>query len=253
MDGQLNGKVAIITGAGRGLGAAYAMAFINEGAKVCVSDVLDTTETVKALTDAGGQAIGLPCDVTNLAACEAMVEATEEAFGGVDTLVNNAALFVDIPRRTFLDIDTEEWNKVMEVNVRGSFNCCKAVVPALRKRGAGSIVNISSSTALKGIPFTLHYVTSKGAIIAMTRAMARELGEENIRVNSLAPGLTMSEAVAAADNTFAPYNEASIRGRALKREQMPDDLIGAAIFLASDASAFMTGQTMVVDGGDVTN
>jgi NAD(P)-dependent dehydrogenase (short-subunit alcohol dehydrogenase family) len=228
------------------------MAFANEGAKVCVSDVLDTTETVKAITDAGGEAIGLSCDVTDIAACDSMVQATVDAFGGVDTLVNNAALFVDIPRRTFMDIDSEEWDKVMAVNVRGSFNCSKAVVPALRKRGAGSIVNISSSTALKGIPFTLHYVTSKGAIIAMTRAMARELGEENIRVNSLAPGLTMSEAVAAADNTFAPYNEASIRGRALKREQVPEDLVGAAIFLASDASAFMTGQTMVVDGGDVT-
>ncbi|NKB21754.1 MAG: glucose 1-dehydrogenase [Alphaproteobacteria bacterium] len=252
MSGQLEGKVAIITGAGRGLGAAYALAFAAEGARVCVSDVLDTADTVKAINDAGGEAIGLACDVTDMAACEAMVQATEDAFGGVDTLVNNAALFVDIPRRTFLDIDTEEWDKVMEVNVRGSFNCSKAVVPALRKRGAGSIVNISSSTALKGIPFTLHYVTSKGAIIAMTRAMARELGEENIRVNSLAPGLTMSEAVAAADNTFAPYNEASIRGRALKREQVPDDLVGAAVFLASDASAFMTGQTMVVDGGDVT-
>ena len=228
------------------------MAFANEGAKVCVSDVLDTTETVKAITDAGGEAIGLSCDVTDIAACDSMVQATVDAFGGVDTLVNNAALFVDIPRRTFMDINSEEWDKVMAVNVRGSFNCSKAVVPALRKRGAGSIVNISSSTALKGIPFTLHYVTSKGAIIAMTRAMARELGEENIRVNSLAPGLTMSEAVAAADNTFAPYNEASIRGRALKREQVPEDLVGAAIFLASDASAFMTGQTMVVDGGDVT-
>lgn len=252
MSGQLQDKVAIITGAGRGLGSAYAMAFANEGAKVCVSDVLDTAETVTAIRDAGGEAIGLSCDVTDMSACEAMVQATVDTFGGVDSLVNNAALFVDIPRRTFLDIDSEEWDKVMAVNVRGSFNCSKAVVPALRKRGAGSIVNISSSTALKGIPYTLHYVSSKGAIIAMTRAMARELGEENIRVNSLAPGLTMSEAVAAADNTFAPYNEASIRGRALKREQVPDDLVGAAIFLASDASAFMTGQTMVVDGGDVT-
>ena len=189
----------------------------------------------------------------DLAACEAMVARTVEAFGGLDVLVNNAATFVDLPRRRFLDIGTAEWDRVMAINVRGSFNCAKAAVPALRKRGGGSIVNIASSTALKGIPFTLHYVTSKGAIIAMTRAMARELGNDGIRVNALAPGLTLSEAVAAEREMFAPYIEASLRGRALKRDQMPDDLVGAAVFLASDASAFMTGQTLVVDGGDVAN
>ena len=192
-------------------------------------------------------------DVADLAACEAMVARTVEAFGGLDVLVNNAATFVDLPRRSFLDIGTAEWDRVMAINVRGSFNCAKAAVPALRKRGGGSIVNIASSTALKGIPFTLHYVTSKGAIIAMTRAMARELGNDGIRVNALAPGLTLSEAVAAEREMFAPYIEASLRGRALKRDQMPDDLVGAAVFLASDASAFMTGQTLVVDGGDVAN
>ena len=250
--GRLDGKVAIVTGGGRGIGVEYAKVLAAEGAKVAVTDIVDTETTVNIIKQAGGEAIGIHCDVTDPDNIKAMVAETVDTYGRLDILVNNAALFVDIPRRTFMDIDSEEWDKVMAVNVRGSFNCSKAVVPSLRKRGAGSIVNISSSTALKGIPFTLHYVTSKGAIIAMTRAMARELGEENIRVNSLAPGLTMSEAVAAADNTFAPYNKASIRGRALKREQVPEDLVGAAIFLASDASAFMTGQTMVVDGGDVT-
>jgi NAD(P)-dependent dehydrogenase (short-subunit alcohol dehydrogenase family) len=251
--GMLDGKIAIVTGAARGLGAAYARAFAQEGAAVCVSDVLDPAATVAAIEQAGGRAIGLVADVADLAACESMVARTVEAFGGLDVLVNNAATFVDLPRRTFLDIGTEEWDRVMAINVRGSFNCAKAAVPALRRRGSGSIVNIASTTALKGIPFTLHYVTSKGAIIAMTRAMAREVGDSGIRVNALAPGLTLSEAVAAQHEAFAPYVEASLRGRALKRDQMPDDLVGAAVFLASDASAFMTGQTLVVDGGDVVN
>ena len=251
MVGMLDGKTAIITGAARGLGAAYATAFAAEGASVCVSDVLDPSNTVNHIKQAGGAAIGVGADVTDMAACEALVAQTQEAFGGVDILVNNAALFVDIPRRSFLDIGSEEWDKVMAVNVRGSFNCAKAVVPAMQKRGAGSIINISSSTALKGIPFTLHYVTSKGAIIAMTRALAREVGGDDIRVNALAPGLTKSEAVLAQDEVFAPYHEASLKGRAFKRDQMPDDLIGAALFLASDESTFVTGQLMVIDGGDV--
>jgi NAD(P)-dependent dehydrogenase (short-subunit alcohol dehydrogenase family) len=249
--GKLDGKIAIITGAARGLGAAYARAFAAQGARVCVSDVLDPSATVAAIKGNGGEAIGVEADVTDMSACENLVAQTAGAFGSVDVLVNNAALFVDIPRRTFLDIDSDEWDKVMAVNVRGSFNCAKAVVPVMRERGAGSIINISSSTAMKGIPFTLHYVTSKGAIIAMTRALAREEGAHNIRVNALAPGLTMSEAVAEQDDVFAPYNEMSIRGRAFKREQAPDDLIGAAVFLASDDSGFVTGQTMVIDGGDV--
>lgn len=249
--GKLDGKIAIITGAARGLGAAYAKAFAAEGAQVCVSDVLDPSATVAAIESAGGKAIGVEADVTDMTACQNLVARTSEAFGGVDVLVNNAALFVDIPRRTFLDIDSDEWDKVMAVNVRGSFNCAKAVVPVMRERGGGSIINISSSTAMKGIPFTLHYVTSKGAIIAMTRALAREEGGHNIRVNALAPGLTLSEAVVEQDEVFAPYNEMSIKGRAFKREQTPDDLIGAALFLASDDSSFVTGQTMVIDGGDV--
>jgi NAD(P)-dependent dehydrogenase (short-subunit alcohol dehydrogenase family) len=252
MAGTLDGKVAVITGAARGLGAAYAKAFAAEGAAVCVSDVLDPNSTVSDIEAAGGTAIGIVADVTDMGACDALIAQTVGAFGGVDILVNNAALFVDIPRRSFLDIGSEEWDKVMAVNVRGSFNCAKAAVPAMQDRGAGSIINISSSTALKGIPFTLHYVTSKGAIIALTRALAREVGGDNIRVNALAPGLTKSEAVVAQDEVFAPYHEASLKGRAFKRDQVPDDLIGAALFLASDDSSFVTGQLMVIDGGDVT-
>ena len=251
MTGKLSNKVAVITGAARGLGRAYARAFAAEGAKVCVSDILDPAQTIAEIQQDGGSAIGVIADVTELEACDRIVAQTNEAIGGVDILVNNAALFVDLPRRTFLEIESEEWDSVMAVNVRGSFNCAKAVVPAMRSRGAGSIINISSSTALKGIPFTLHYVTSKGAIIAMTRAMARELGGDNIRVNALAPGLTKSEAVVEQDEIFAPYHEASLKGRSFKRDQLPDDLIGAALFLASNESNFITGQLMVIDGGDV--
>lgn len=251
--GMLDGKVAIVTGGARGLGAAYAAAFAREGAAVCVADVLNPAGMVAAIEGNGGRALGMIADVADFAACERLVAEAEAAFGGLDVLVNNAATFVDLPRRSFLDIGADEWDRVMAINVRGSFNGAKAAVPALRRRGGGSIVNIASTTALKGIPYTLHYVTSKGAVIAMTRAMARELGDDKIRVNALAPGLTLSEAVAAEREMFAPYIEASLRGRALKRDQVPDDLIGAAVFLASDDSAFMTGQTLVVDGGDVVN
>jgi len=254
MTGRLAGKVALVTGGARGLGAAYARAFALEGARVCVSDVLDTGTTVAAVERDGGQALGVTGvtgDIGDIKACEAMAAAAIEAFGGIDILVNNAALFVDLKRGSFLDIATEDWDRVMAVNVRGSFNAAKAVVPFMRQRGGGSIVNITSTTALKGIPFALEYVTSKGAIVGMTRALARELGDDNIRVNAIAPGLTFSEAVADADELFRPYNEFTLRDRAFKRDQLPDDLTGAVLFLASDESAFVTGQIVTVDGGEV--
>ncbi len=246
--GRLDGKTAIVTGAGRGLGAAYARALAIEGAAVTVADIIDTKATVEAITAAGGRAIGVSCDVTDTAQIAAMVEATIEAFGGIDILINNAARVVDFDHGSFLDIDEAEWDSVMRVNTRGAFSCVKAVAPIMRKAGHGKIVNISSGTVFKGTPWMLHYVSSKGAVVAFTRALARELGDDGICVNALAPGLTMSEAIEASDQ-FTDNKQANLAARAIKRDEQPEDLIGAMLFLCSSDSDFVTGQTLVVDGG----
>ncbi len=246
--GRFDGKTAIITGAGRGLGAAYAKALAFEGAAVTVADIIDTAATTASITGAGGRAIGVSCDVTEPGQIASMVAATLEAFGGIDILVNNAARVVDFDHGSFLDIDEAEWDSVMRVNTRGAFSCVKAVAPVMRAAGYGKIVNISSGTVFKGTPRMLHYVSSKGAVIAFTRALARELGDDGICVNALAPGLTMSEAVAASDQ-FTGNTAANLAGRAIKREEVPDDLIGAMLFLCSPDSDFVTGQTLLVAGG----
>ena len=248
--GRLDGKTAIVTGAGRGLGAAYARALAIEGAAVTVADIVDTRATVETITAAGGRAIGVSCDVTETAQIATMVEATIEAFGGVDILINNAARVVDFDHGSFLDIDEAEWDSVMRVNTRGAFSCVKAVAPIMRKAGHGKIVNISSGTVFKGTPRMLHYVSSKGAVVAFTRALARELGDDGICVNALAPGLTMSEAIEASDQ-FTDNKAANLAARAIKRDEQPEDLIGAMLFLCSSDSDFVTGQTLVVDGGSV--
>ncbi len=246
--GRLDGKTAIVTGAGRGLGAAYARALAIEGAAVTAADIVDTRATVETITAAGGRAIGVSCDVTEPAQIAAMVEATIEAFGGIDILINNAARVVDFDHGSFLDIDEAEWDSVMRVNTRGAFSCVKAVAPIMRKAGHGKIVNISSGTVFKGTPWMLHYVSSKGAVVAFTRALARELGDDGICVNALAPGLTMSEAIEASDQ-FTDNMAANLAARAIKRDEQPEDLIGAMLFLCSSDSDFVTGQTLVVDGG----
>lgn len=249
--GRLDGKAAIVTGAAQGIGAVYAAALAREGAAVCVSDVMDAGGAVDRIRDAGGKAIGVPADVTDLAACEKMVAETVSAFGSADILVTNAAIFAEIERRGFEEIDGDEWDRLMAVNTRGVFNCIKAATPAMRERGYGKIVNISSSTVYSGVPLMLHYVASKGAVDAMTRALARELGAAGIRVNTIAPGFTMSDRIEAQREKLEFYVNLSLTGRSIRREQAPDDLIGALIYLVSPDSDFVTGQAIVVDGGMV--
>jgi NAD(P)-dependent dehydrogenase (short-subunit alcohol dehydrogenase family) len=251
--GKLDGRVAVITGAARGIGAAYAKRFAEEGAKVVVSDILDCTNTVNIIKQQGGEAIGVPCDVSDERQCQALVAKAVEAFGKVDIMVPNAALFADMKRKSMLDISVEEWDRVMAVNVRGVYLTIKAVVPQMKKQKYGKIVNISSGTIHMGVPHFLHYVTSKGGVDAMTRALARELGDDGIRVNSIAPGLTMSEAIESQRTELKANVEMSLKGRAFKRDEMPEDLVGTVVFLASPASDFITGQTIVVDGGLVVH
>lgn len=248
---RLSGKVAIVTGAAQGIGARYAVSMAAEGAKVVVADLLDTSEAVAEIKKAGGDAIGCMVDVSSPESVAAMVAKTVETYGGIDILVNNAAIFGKLTDKSFSEIDSLEWDNVMAVNVRGTFECVKAVYPIMQANNSGKIINIASGTVFKGAPYLLHYVTSKGAIIAMTRSLSRELGEYNICVNALAPGLTMSENVAAGSNYNADKLNANKSTRALKRLQEPRDLVGAVLFLASQDSDFMTGQTMVVDGGSV--
>jgi len=204
---------------------------------------------VAAITGAGGRAVGFSCDVTDTAQIAAAVAGTVEAFGRIDILVNNAARVVDFDHGSFLDIEEAEWDSVMQVNTRGAFSFCKAVVPHMRKAGYGKIVNISSGTVFKGTPRMLHYVSSKGAVIAFTRALARELGNYGICVNCIAPGLTMSEAIAASTQFTEEGKTLNITSRAIKREEVPEDLLGAMVYLCSPDSDFVTGQTLVVDGG----
>jgi len=246
--GRFDGRVAIITGAGRGIGQSYAKSLAEEGAKICVTDIIDTDNTVNIINQAGGDAIGVHCDVLKKDEIDAMVAATIEAYGKVDIMVTNAALFADLGQKPFMEISEDEWDRVMQVNTRGVFSCVKAVIPEMRKNQYGKIVNISSGTVFKGSPMLLHYVSSKGAMVAFTRALAREVGDDNICVNALAPGLTMSEKVIG-DEQWESVKDANAATRAFKREELPEDLVGAMKFLCSSDSDFMTGQTMLVDGG----
>jgi 3-oxoacyl-[acyl-carrier protein] reductase len=233
----------IITGGGGKIAKAYAMAFAKEGAKLSLPDIADPM--VKAIKDMGGTAITMSCDVANEQSVKAMVEETVKQFGAVDVLINNAAYFMTVWKGPFREMTVDEFDKAMAVNVRGSWLCAKAVVPHMQKQKKGKIINISSNVALTGNPNYIHYVTSKGALIAMTRAMARELGDWNICVNTVSPGFVVTEG----RQVDPEYEKIRAQQRSIKRSQVENDLVGTVLFLSSSESDFMTGQLLNVDGG----
>lgn len=243
--GRLDGKVAIVTGGAQGIGNAIAEGLAAEGARIVVAD-LNRAEEAAAAFSAG---VGLTVDVSSEEDVARMAEETVARCGRIDVLVNNAGLYASLAMRPFTEIPLDEWRRVMDVNVASMFLTCRAVAPVMREQGGGKIVNISSGTPFRGVPFLLHYVTSKGAIVAFTRALAKELGRDNILVNCVAPGFTMSDGVMAHPEVIEKLRDVSIAARTLQRDQTPEDVVGAVVFLCSPDSDFVTGQTIVIDGG----
>ncbi len=234
--GRLEGKVALVTGGAQGIGRAIADGLVREGAEVVVAD-LNPPEG------------GIRADVSSEEDVTRMVEEALDRHGHIDILVNNAGLYASLQMRAFTEIPLEEWRHVMDVNVASMFLTSRAVVPVMREQGSGKIVNISSGTPFRGVPFLLHYVTSKGAIVALTRALAKELGKDSIHVNCVAPGFTMSDGVKAHPEVVEKLRDVSIAARTIQRDQVPEDVAGAVVFLCTPDADFITGQTMVIDGG----
>jgi NAD(P)-dependent dehydrogenase (short-subunit alcohol dehydrogenase family) len=243
--GRLEGKVAVVTGAGQGIGRAIAGGLASEGARIVVADVRGAEEAAATYPDG----VGLTVDVADEEQVERLVDETVARCGGLDVLVNNAGLYASLAMRPFTEIPLEEWRQVMDVNVASMFLTSRAAVPAMRERGGGAIVNISSGTPFRGVPFLLHYVTSKGAIVAFTRALAKELGRDGIRVNCVAPGFTMSDGVKEHPEVIEQLRDVSVAARTIQRDQEPEDVVGAVTYLASPSASFVTGQTIVIDGG----
>jgi NAD(P)-dependent dehydrogenase (short-subunit alcohol dehydrogenase family) len=233
---KLDGKVAVVTGGAQGIGAAIADGLRAEGATVAIADLNPPAGEIRA-------------DVSSEEDVQRLADEVVERHGGIDILVNNAGLYASLAMRPFTEIPLDEWRRVMDVNVASMFLTCRAVVPRMRERGGGKIVNISSGTAFRGVPFLLHYVASKGAIVSFTRALARELGKDGIHVNCVAPGFTMSAGVEEHPEVIEALRDVSVAARTLQRDQVPEDVVGAVVFLCTPAAEFVTGQTMVIDGG----
>jgi NAD(P)-dependent dehydrogenase (short-subunit alcohol dehydrogenase family) len=236
MSGRLDGKVAVVTGGAQGIGRAIADGLQAEGATVAVADLNPPPD-------------GFRADVSSEEDVQRLTDEVFARHGGIDVLINNAGLYASLAMRPFTEIPLEEWRRVMDVNVASMFLTSRAVVPRMRERGGGKIVNISSGTPFRGVPFLLHYVTSKGAIVAFTRALAKELGKDGIHVNCVAPGFTISAGVEEHPEVIEALRDVSVSARTLQRDQLPEDVVGAVVFLCTPAADFITGQTMVIDGG----
>lgn len=246
---KLKDKVAIVTGSAMGIGRAMAEGLAEEGASILVADVAKADVAAKEMNEKGFKAHGVQADVSVEADTNKMAEEAVKAFGRIDILINNAGIYTSLIPGPMEKITVDEWRKVMDVNVMGMWLSTKAMLGEMRKGGGGRVINLCSGTPFKGIPFLLHYVTSKAAVIGMTRAMAKELGKDNILVNAIAPGFTLSDGVMANEIQLKHFREISAQVRVIQRDQHPADLVGAAKFLAGPDSSFITGQTLVVDGG----
>ena len=244
--GVLDGKVVIITGGARGIGRAYALGVSAEGAGVMVADLLDGSPVVEEIAAAGGEAVAVTTDVSDEASTVAMAEAAMDRFGRIDVLINNAAMFSETTRGAFTDVSIAEWDRTFEVNVRGVWLCTKAVHPHMAAQGSGKIINIASNTCYKGTVGFPHYVASKSALLGLSRCLATELGPEGITVNTVSPDLIPNPDLRPTDATSDPF---VVSGRALKRTQVAEDMVGTIIYLSSAASDFVTGQSLLVNGG----
>ena len=244
----LTGRTIIVTGAATGIGQAFAVGAAAQGANVVVADMNGADDTVAAVEAAGGQALALRVDVADNASVQAMASAALQRFGRIDGLVNNAAYFREVTLTPFEDLDPAQWDRLFAVNVKGVWQCCKAVMPAMREQQSGAIINIASVVAVAGQPGYLHYVASKGAVLAMTKGLAKECGPHKVRVNVIAPGFVITDATR---NRPVEWQQSFLKARAISREQRPDDLVGTALYLLSDLAGFVSGQTIVVDGGHI--
>ncbi len=247
-DQILQNKTIIVTGASTGIGQAFSVACSSYGAKIIVADMNSGEETVEIIKSKGGEAKFVEVDVANEKSTDLMAKAAYNWTGRVDGLINNAAYFREVKLTPFEEIDVAVWDKIFDVNVKGIWQCSKAVIPYMRNNNGGSIINISSVVAVAGQPGYLHYVATKGAVLAMTKGLAKECGKDLVRVNTIAPGFVITDAT---KNRPIEWQQTFLKARAISREQRPEDLVGTAVYLLSDLSSFVSGQTHVVDGGHI--